>query len=204
MNFVKSSSEKSGGIFWWWGQKQESRHRNQGDGYPHQWIHPSREEQVEEPNEEGLQTADCFWLSHHHHLPVHNCHHSELCVGALHQVNTLVSLCVGVWLCVCKGWIKSSSLKLIKIYWIYFFDFMILDRCISVEAILCIILYSLEQAWTWVTQTTASFQKYVQGLWTATANKSGGKWSSDLDLGQSKGSCSTSWSITVQFYEMNF
>lgn len=109
-------------------------------------------------------------------------------------------VCGCVSVCVCKGWIKSSSLELLKIYWIYFFDFMILHRCISVEIILCIILYSLEQAWTWVTQTTASFQKYVQGLWTATANKSGGKWSSDLDLGQSKGSCSTSWSITVQFY----
>ena len=71
-----SSSEKSGGIFWWWGQKQEGHHRNQGDGYSQQWVHPSREEQVEEPNEEGLQTADCFWLSHHHHLPVHYCHHS--------------------------------------------------------------------------------------------------------------------------------
>lgn len=34
---------------------------------------------------------------------------------------------------------------------------------------------NLEQAWTWVTKTVSSLQKYVQGLWAAPASKSGGK-----------------------------
>nr|XP_022342146.1 chromobox protein homolog 1-like [Crassostrea virginica] len=54
---------------------------------------------------------------------------------------------------------------------------IIIFLCITVITLSFVLepYINLEQAWTWVTQTTASFQKYVQGLWTATANKSGGK-----------------------------